>query len=257
MSRFEHAAARRPDAGVHGNSIGLRFVLGVGVAIAAACLIQAVVPQRVDASETDPDRDQVDQVALKVSDDGRTLEFTGPIVFGVQQRVQAVLAEYPGIATLRLISPGGRVVEARDLSAIVRAHGLATVAAGNCASACTVVFMAGRDRMLAPTGGLGFHRYRSPDKDQQEAEENMAIDRRYFSARGLPEWFIERAFATPNSDMWRPTTEEMRLANVITAELSEDGRRVPVGGPRPPEHRHDGERRPDGASNVNASEAAR
>jgi hypothetical protein len=224
-------------------------------AIAATVAVRAGLPASVDASENRPDREIAEQVTLRVSEDGSTLEYAGPIVFGVKRRVGAVLAEHPHVTTLRLTSPGGRVVEARDLSVLIAERGITTVAAGNCASACTVVFMAGRDRVLAPNGLLGFHRYRSPDDDQQEAEENMAIDRRYFSARGLPEWFIERAFATPNNGMWRPTVDEMKRANVITAEVGEDGRLVFVGGETPPALRTEGRARREGGRDVNASEA--
>lgn len=200
--------------------------------ICGLLLMRAGLPDTVNGGDAAPEKDAPEQVWLSVSDDGRVLDYAGPIVFGVKHRVRAMLDEHPGVTTLRITSPGGRVVEARDLSALIRARNLATVAVGNCASACTVMFMAGHERLLAPTTTLGFHRYRSPDNQQREAEDNMAIDRDYFRARGIPDWFIERAFTTPNGGMWRPTLEEMKAANVITAELTTDGARVPVGSHR-------------------------
>lgn len=258
MSQFDDTAAQRAHAGALIRTIRLRVAVALGVA-AALVALRAGLPQRVDASEAFPltERDTPEQVTLSVSADGTTLDFSGPIVFGVKQRVREVLDAHPAITTLRLASPGGRVVEARDLSEIVRARGLSTIADGNCASACTVVFMAGRDRVITPASTLGFHRYRSPDKEQLEAEENMAIDRRYFSTRGLPDWFIERAFATPNNGMWRPTREEMKQARVITAEVGDDGRRIPVGAEPAPEAPAEREWRRAGGLGVNASEAAR
>ena len=206
-----------------------RFFLVAALAsvLAAGFVARAKFSENVDASEASIDK-ELGQVALVVIDADRTLELSGPIVFGVTRRVREVLDAHPAIATVRLTSPGGRVVEARDLSALIAERGLTTVAVGNCASACTVLFMAGRDRLLAPTTTLGFHRYRSPDPEQKEAEANMAIDRRYFSTRGIPEWFIERAFTTPNGGMWRPSLDEMKVANVVTGELTDDGRRIAV-----------------------------
>ena len=197
----------------------------LAVVLGAGLLARAGLVEDVRASEDSIEND-LGQVALVVSDDNRTLGFSGPIAFGVTRRVRAVLAAHPSITTVRLTSPGGRVVEARELSEVIARRGLTTVAVGNCASACTVLFMAGRERLLAPTSTLGFHRYLSPDPEQEEAEANMAIDRRYFRARGIPAWFVERAFATPNDEMWRPSLDEMRVANVVTGEMTRDGRRV-------------------------------
>lgn len=222
------------DVAVHARARGLarfsrwRIAAALAVAAAVAVVVPLKMAERVVASEAAVDDDELGQILLVVSDDHRTLEFTGPIAFGVTRRVRAVLDAYPSITTLRLTSPGGRVVEARDLSALIARRGLTTVAVDNCASACTVLFMAGEERLLAPTSTLGFHRYRSPDPRQEEAEQNMAIDRRYFEARGLPSWFIDRAFTTPNGGMWRPSLDEMKVANVITGELASDGRRVAV-----------------------------
>lgn len=255
---FDDTTAQGAHAGAFIRAVRIRAVVALGFT-AAVLMLRPGLSQRVDASEAFPpvERDTPEQVTLSVSADGTTLDLSGPIVFGVKQRVSEVLDSNPAITTLRLASPGGRVVEARKLSEIVGARGLTTVADGNCASACTVVFMAGRDRVITPASTLGFHRYRSPDKEQVEAEENMAIDRRYFSTRGLPDWFIERAFATPNSGMWRPTREEMRLARVITAEVGDDGRRIPVAGEPGPEVPAEREWGRAGGHGVNASETAR
>ena len=247
----EHARIRVPARPVCVLIVGL-----LAAALGAGVLARAKLSENVRASETEVDKD-LGEVALVVADDSRTLELSGPIAFGVTRRVREVLDSHPGISTVRLTSPGGRVVEARYLSELIAERGLTTVAVGNCASACTVLFMAGRDRLLAPTTTLGFHRYHSPDPEQREAEANMAIDRRYFRARGIPAWFIDRAFTTPNGGMWRPSRDEMKTANVVTGELTVDGRRIAVNstsaaGPHP-----DAAARLAGGLSVNASETLR
>lgn len=194
--------------------------------VGAALLARSGLAERVDASESSAGKDAASEYTVHVSADQRTLDFSGPIVIGVTSRVRQVLEAHPAITTVRLTSPGGRVVEARELGEIIRARGLTTVASGTCSSACTVIFMAGRERLLAPTGSLGFHRYRSPDPDQEEAQANMAIDRRLFGTQGVPHWFLEQAFATPNSGMWRPSLAELQVANIVTGQLTADGQRV-------------------------------
>jgi hypothetical protein len=224
MSQFDVVPRRRLR--VPGSSPSFRVAVLVAVALGAAAIVRGDLAQRVDASESSGSKDASSEFTVQVSADQRTLDFSGPIVIGVTERVRAVLDAHPGITTIRLTSPGGRVVEARDLADIIRSRGLTTVAAGNCASACTVIFMAGRDRLLAPAGSIGFHRYRSPDPQQEEAQANMAIDRRIFRTQGVPNWFLDQAFDTPNSEMWRPSLAEMEVANVVTGAVAVNGQRI-------------------------------
>lgn len=225
----------------------------LGVAVGAGSGWQQTLGVDDDAAE----EDSLGQVQLSVSSDFSTLQLTGPIVFGVTRRVRDMLEAYPSITTVRLTSPGGRVVEARAMSELITRRGLTTLAAGNCASACTVLFMAGRERLVESATTVGFHRYHSPDPEQADAEANMAIDRRYFRARGLPDWFIERAFTTPNDGMWRPSFDEMRTAHVVTGQVAADGRRIALqGAPTLGAQSEPGERSERGQA-VNASEAPR
>ena len=85
----------------------------------------------------------------------------------------------------------------------------------------------------------------------------MAIDRRYFRARGIPAWFIERAFATPNSEMWRPSLDEMKVANVVTGELTPDGRRIAFNSPAGSASVPAASETREGGLSVSASEAQR
>lgn len=252
MSQFD---SRKPARlGARSRLLRLHAYLLLAAAFGIFVLGHAGWPADVDASEAGAVKDSPDAVTLRVSADENTLEYIGPIVFGVTRRVRAVLDAHPDVTRLRLTSPGGRVVEARDLGEAVAERRLSTVAVGNCASACTVVFMAGRDRLLAASSTLGFHRYHSPDPRQEEAEENMQIDRRYFGARGVPEWFVDRAFTTPNNGMWRPSLEEMKVAHVLTGKLTPEGRRIAFTTDRSPQARADGVARAQSGLAVNASE---
>ncbi|MGZ8273081.1 MAG: hypothetical protein ACXWUM_04140 [Burkholderiaceae bacterium] len=224
MSQFDVTPRRGVRTPARSKIVRLAsLVAGV---FSVAVLVRGEWAERVDASETSAGKDAVSEFTVQVSADLRTLDFSGPIVLGVTERVRELLDAHPGITTVRLTSPGGRVVEARDLADTIRERGLTTIAAGNCASACTVIFMAGRDRLLGPAGNIGFHRYRSPDPAQEEAQANMAIDRRLFRTQGVPNWFLDQAFDTPNSGMWRPSLAEMKVANVITGELTAEGQRI-------------------------------
>lgn len=222
------AADRHARAG-RGRLAGVAALAATFVVVTASAsvFIRAGLPQIVEASQFALGKDPIGEVQVRVTDDGAVLEIEGPIVFGVTARVRELLQAHPTVATVRLASPGGRVVEARDLRDLLRERGVTTIAVGNCASACAVAFMAGHDRLLGSRGSLGFHRYRSPGHDNSEAEVSMAIDRRELTARGVPAWFIDRAYTTPHAEMWRPTITELTIASIVTGELDSKGRRRP------------------------------
>jgi hypothetical protein len=215
-----HARAGR---GVVAPKIAFVAVL-LGVLVSVGVFFRAGLPQIVEASQFALGKDPIGEVVISVVHDGTEIELDGPIVFGLTKRMKQALDNHPNVHALRLSSPGGRVAEARKLRDLIRERGMTTVAAGNCASACVITFMAGRDRLLAPGGSIGFHRYRSPGLDDTEIEASMAIDRRDMTSHGVPDWFLERAYTTPHSSMWRPALAELKVANVVTGELAADGR---------------------------------
>ena len=146
-----------------------------------------------------------------------TARISGEINFGTLKRLDATLAAHPDLRRIELVSDGGHVPTARALAKRIDEAGLETRAVGLCASACTLVFMAGHRRSLAPGAELGFHAYRLERNNpfySTAAEE--ARDRAYLAARGVAQAFIARAFDTPPDQLWRPSPDELRAAGLLT-----------------------------------------
>lgn len=204
--------------GLHPDSV--RLALLVGVMISFGVFIRSGLPQIVDASQFAMGKDPIGDYSLRPLHEGTALEISGPIVFGLTDELEKALAAHPRVTMLQLDSTGGRVVEARRLRDLIRARGLATFTSTNCASACVVAFAAGAERVVGRGGTLGFHRYRSPGLDEAEIEASMAIDRRYLAAVGAPPSFLDKAFSTPNDQMWRPSIAELKRANIVTSVAS-------------------------------------
>ena len=81
-----------------------------------------------------------------------------------------------------------------------------------------MVFIAGKERVVAEWAKLGFHAGTFPG---MTAEQRGSIDkliRETMVSAGVADKFIDRTLATPNDEMWYPSIEEMRLAGVITRE---------------------------------------
>jgi hypothetical protein len=153
---------------------------------------------------------------IRILRHGDELEFDGEIVRGVAQELQQALLSNPKVTVIHLNSGGGDIDEARLLSRLIQDHGLITVTNTGCLSACTLAFLAGRERFKSPSAQIGFHRASNPSKTVSQIEIYQQNDRDFMLARGVPAEFVKKALSTPNSDIWIPTTKELKAANIIT-----------------------------------------
>ena len=193
--------------------------------VTAACVIlwwdMILIATRAPAGETFETRMRRERAALYVlapDATGQRLRFEGEITYGLTTRVQALLETGPELREIELTSPGGHVYEARGAAQAITAAGLDTVARGDCTSACTLLFITGTRRRLAPGARLGFHGYglaqavHLPSYDIAAAE---ARDMAYVLSRGISRDFASRMFATPAQSMWYPDEDTLRAAGVL------------------------------------------
>lgn len=148
-----------------------------------------------------------------VRTDGTALRIGGTIRSGLSKAVETAISENPQLTMVALDSVGGGSAEARSVGRIIKRHQLTTVVSELCASACTEIFAAGRERFLLPPGKLGFHAC-----DPQVWYDNCDIkeEQDYFTSMGIRLWIIQKAEAVPNAGVWYPTTAELIAANIVT-----------------------------------------
>ena len=182
-----------------------RAALRVAVCLAAACL-----PGRfARAAELPPTAEFETPYAVRVLPGGRVVEIAGSFSWAVPQAFMAVLVQAPGAQTVRLDSPGGHVKAALEVASMIRARGLDTDVRRLCASACTLAYLGGRHRYLAPEARLGFHQGSVPG---QPAAGFDAVLRQAYQAAGVPDGFIAHVLRTPPQSVWFPNAEELRSA---------------------------------------------
>lgn len=140
----------------------------------------------------------------------------GTLREGSAAKVQKILDAAPGATTLVLNSNGGRLFEAQQLARAVRNRNLDTYVEHQCVSACTYIFLAGRDRVATPNAKIGFHQPSFPGLDADTQRFMMQDMINVYRATGLPDEFIQRIGRTSPEDMWYPTREELIDSNVIT-----------------------------------------
>jgi len=159
---------------------------------------------------------RVGEHTFKVQQDGQVLEFSGGITFGAARDFALLLDATPSVKLVSLQSKGGRVVEAQRISDIIRSRGLDTYVPNQCASACTLIFLAGRNRLVGTQGGLGFHQSDFPGWSEVNRRSAQEEQRKLLVRAGVSNTFASKALRTPPNEIWFPTAAELINNGVAT-----------------------------------------
>jgi hypothetical protein len=188
----------------------------LGIFATAFSLSTVGVPQSMEFAQLALGRDPIGSYKLRLLRDATELEVSGAIVFGLTDEVTKALDGNPRVKIIHLNSHGGRVGEARKLRNLIAARKLSTFTAAGCFSACTLAYAAGAQRLLGKNASLGFHQYAFPGVHQSAFRRQYENDKNDWLARGIDRAFVERAFATPHDNLWRPEHPELFAARFVT-----------------------------------------
>jgi hypothetical protein len=140
---------------------------------------------------------------------GRELHIDGHLTINLAKAFTALINKHTDVTQISITSPGGRLDTALQIASIISERKLNTVVVGKCSSACTIIFLSGKTRMLDVNSTLGFHspsvlglsdieaRFRSPELTD------------VYEAAGLSEAFISKALRTPSTTMWYPSDDTL------------------------------------------------
>jgi hypothetical protein len=163
-------------------------------------------------------RDSIGAIAeMTVSKDGGELFVRGNLAAGAAERFEGLLGGRPEVRRVVLTSPGGRMLEAGRMAALIRQRRLDTRVDGSCMSACVSLLLAGRERTAPETARIGFHQPSFPGLTPYELRSGIERTREEYLAAGVDARFVARALATPAQAMWFPSPEELLEAKVLTA----------------------------------------
>lgn len=206
--------ARRSGRAVHLFAAKLLVLIGA-VALLTVFAIQHRATQAYEMGQIALGHDPVPVVDIEVASDGHSLTLRGTLGEGSAEAVHEALAHAPWATLVRLESGGGRVLEAEAIAREIAARQMDTHVDGLCASACTMILLAGQQRSASPGARVGFHRPNFAGVDSNQLGEGHALMVAYRNA-GLGRSFIERVKRTPSSSMWYPSTGELKQQRVIT-----------------------------------------
>jgi hypothetical protein len=83
-------------------------------------------------------------------------------------------------------------------------------------SACTIIFLSGRERFISPESRIGFHQPNFPGMTDEVRRDAIAGEERRLRQLGVSAAFAHRANTAAPSDMWFPTTAELLSEHVAT-----------------------------------------
>ena len=174
------------------------------------------IPQLQETYQIYMGDESVGKHAFRVMRNGRELEFSGGISFGVAREFAQFIAAMGDLQTIHLNSIGGRIGEAQRIATLIKSKGLDTYVAGRCLSACTIIFLGGRNRLIAPGAKLGFHQPSFPGLTADERDRVIAAEEARLKQLGVSSAFARRANTAPPEDMWFPSPSELLAENVAT-----------------------------------------
>lgn len=153
----------------------------------------------------------------------------------------AYILDFPEIKILVISGLGGSAQAAFSIIELIERNQLDVIAQGRCISACSTIFLAGKNRYLARGAVLGFHApYLMPEGERAYFERNRerrgwndvfdyvpsvysfgvsaAVRRfKYFLERGVDIEFIIESLDTASDEILEPTREQLFKAGVLTS----------------------------------------
>lgn len=171
-----------------------------------------------------------------LQDEGRTLLFTGGINDGAANFLRSALDASPGVQRVILRSPGGWVAQGMKMAELIAQRGLDTHVDAECSSACTLAFIAGKERTAGPDGKLGFHTFHSIGAIDEFDRMNDALGaEKTYRHAGLPQAFIDKIVATRADQIWYPSQEELRRAKILTVMADSNAEAPAIATPTSPQ----------------------
>ncbi len=192
----------------------LAIVMAVGMTVLHTLDLSAGPPAKITAESlrTRPMPD--------ISADGTRIYLRGDLDFMHNKDLTILLSEDNKLTTVELESNGGLIYAARALAVNIEKYQLNTHVQNHCNSACSIAFMAGKQRTLNTTGKIGFHQYKLTRQQPLQIESIKAEqmkDRDYFAARGINPVFLDKLYQSEHTDIWQPERKTLLEAGVIHA----------------------------------------
>ena len=126
----------------------VKFLVIIGWMQSFVYFVNSGIPQVTEYTKIVFGINKIGDYHLKVLNDGKELEISGDINFGLTNEVKKYFMQYPNIKVIHLNSRGGMLNEAKKLADYLKPKDLITYSTTYCQSACVDIFLAGKYRYL-------------------------------------------------------------------------------------------------------------
>jgi hypothetical protein len=125
------------------------------------------------------------------------------------------------ISAVSLDSPGGLVIVGASIAKLVRSNGFNTLVPSDatCASACFMIFAAGKERFAGDKARIGVHSANNPKLGETDDAKSSTIDMaRFLAELGVPPPILGKLVTARPADMAWLTPDDLRLmkTNIAT-----------------------------------------
>lgn len=206
------AARRRAPVPI---ALGIFVAAALSIAGIGGLFYERAVPSIGELWAIYSGDEALDTLAVTLSPDGTALNVEGAYGTGSADTVRRALDLHPSVRRVVLAGPGGRIGTAFEINRMIRNRRLATRVESGCASACTIAFLGGNERSIAPGGRLGFHQGSFPGLGPNDLYESNRDMRRFLVASGVTPEFAQRVIDTPPDEIWTPTPQELLAGRVV------------------------------------------
>jgi hypothetical protein len=193
-----------------------QFILVLAVLRTIGEFFATGVPQIAEMYSIIAGDEQTGKHAFRILRNGRELEFAGGVTFGTAKEFEQFLEAMGTLKIVHLNSQGGRVLEAQRIAELIRTRNLITYVSNQCLSACTIMFLGGRERYIADSGRLGFHQPDFPGLKDEDRRAIIAEEETRLRRLGVSDAFARRALQAKPDNMWFPALTELLDAGVVT-----------------------------------------
>ena len=155
---------------------------------------------------------------VRVMRDGQTITVSGRLGHGTSERLRSVLSGLDAPSTVLLDSEGGLLSEGQRIAQTIAQLDLDTRVENSCASACTIAFLAGRQRLANADAMIGFHQAGTTKAmgTVSYLYRSVADYRRLYTHQAITDDFLARVARTPSVEVWYPRHEELVRNGIVT-----------------------------------------
>ncbi|MDC8829662.1 hypothetical protein [Alteromonas gilva] len=219
---FRSALNHPARGGTVGWSVAAIFMLCVGLVVFSVDAVRNGIPIIKEGVELVFDDNTAPATSLRVLNQGTEIELYGGIEVGSEVMLEAALKAHPEVNLIHLHSVGGRLLGALRLADVIRRYGLTTYVKETCYSSCTVVYLAGKTKLLGSDANLYFH---SASIGGASMHNNADLGQALFDAyadAGVADWFIYKVQKVPNQEFLNPSHSELMKAGVVDRIVDPD-----------------------------------